>query len=122
MLSRSMIYVHIKLMWGMISKHSRFSDTGQIEDVLATCQSTALIATKEIQMLRDSKVGQMKISKGAIHISQFIIKYMWATMAKLGMQVRAPNLNAQPDYLYNEAFHLSAITTFQQAVINKVYS
>ncbi|KNZ63763.1 hypothetical protein VP01_11043g1, partial [Puccinia sorghi] len=30
-------------------------------------------------------------------------------------------LNAQPDSLYNEACRLSAITTFRQAVINKVY-
>lgn len=124
-------------MWGMISEHSiptppdaellrefnqRFSEAGQIEDVLATRQSTALIAAKEIQMLRDAKVGRMKLSKGAIHISQVFIEYMWATMAKLGMRVWAPDLDAQPDSLYNEACRLSAITTFRQAVINKVYA
>ncbi|KNZ57802.1 hypothetical protein VP01_2069g4 [Puccinia sorghi] len=70
--------------------------------------STALIATKDIQMLRDAKV--------------VFIEYMWATMAKFGIRVWAPDLDAQPDSLYNEACCLSAITTFQQAVINKVYA
>ena len=85
--------------------NQQFSEARQIEDVLATRQSTALIAANKIQMLRDAKVGRVKLSKGAIHISQVFIEYMWATMAKLGMQVWAPDLDAQPDSLYNTTKH-----------------
>ena len=54
-------------------------------------------------------------------MSNMLIKYIHTSLAKIGIQFWAPNLNAQPDALYNEAFQIAAIQTFCQAVAGIAY-
>lgn len=124
-------------MWGLLGQRSvpippdpsllkefngRFSNSSEIEAVIYGSGSTKLVAKNEIQILRDAKQGNMKIGKGMVHITEFFLEYMWGTLAKLGLRIWAPDLDAQLDSLYNEACRMSAIYTFRQAVANKVYA
>lgn len=102
--------------------HERFSNADQIQCMLSNSNAARLIAKANIKTLRDAKQGRVKIGKGMIHISQFFLEYMWSTLAKIGFRFWAPNLDAQPDSLYNEACRMSAIFTFRQAIVNKVYA
>ncbi|PLW23732.1 hypothetical protein PCASD_12610 [Puccinia coronata f. sp. avenae] len=134
--TKEAFYIHIKLLWGLVTQHAvptspdptfftkfhqRFSRTKEITQTLQTSGSPPLISESQIQTLRDAKCGCVKIGKGILHISEFFLEYMWATMAKIGFCQWAPDLDSQPDSLYNEACHMSAILTFRKAVVIKVY-
>ncbi|MBW0557344.1 hypothetical protein O181_097059 [Austropuccinia psidii MF-1] len=80
-----------------------------------------LVPLGEILTLRNTPPGKKKLGNTIIHMSDFSIKYVVASLARLGIRQWAPDLNEASDTLYNEAFRISAIQTFHQIAICGAY-
>ncbi|MBW0510577.1 hypothetical protein O181_050292 [Austropuccinia psidii MF-1] len=80
-----------------------------------------LVPLEEILTLRNTPPGKKKIGKTIIHMSDFSMKYVVASLARLGILQWAPYLNEASDTLYNEACRISAIQTFCQIAISGAY-
>ena len=56
-----------------------------------------------------------------VNVQEFLILYIKALLAKLGIRRWAPALNEPIDTLYNEACQISVIQTFQQVAVAGAY-
>jgi hypothetical protein len=120
-------YVHIRVLWGLVKKravpstpsadqvssfYQRFSSTDQINSAIK--QGPRLVALDTIQTLKEARQERTKLGKHMMHISDFNIRYVHTSLLQLGLSAWIPNLNEQPDSLYNEAHKICAIRTFWQ--------
>ncbi|MBW0544027.1 hypothetical protein O181_083742 [Austropuccinia psidii MF-1] len=127
---------HIKLLWGLIYQNSvpispdytmlkefntRFSFLSDIVTQSENHNTLPLVPLEEILTLRNTPPRKKKIGNSIIHMSDFSIKYVVASLARLGICQWAPDLNEESDTLYNEAFRISAIQTFRQIAISGAY-
>ncbi|KNZ52575.1 hypothetical protein VP01_3517g5 [Puccinia sorghi] len=129
-------YLHIKVLWGLIEVgaiptppnpdqlrefNQRFSSSDQIENAISNCGGD-LVAIDQIETLRNARMNRKKVGKNIYHMSEMLISYIHTSLARIGIRKWGPDLDAQPDSLYNEACRISAIRTFRQAVAGEAYS
>ncbi|EGG05429.1 uncharacterized protein MELLADRAFT_107662 [Melampsora larici-populina 98AG31] len=101
--------------------NARFSDPAQITAVADSSNSQDLIPQTEIISLREARAGRVKIGKGIVYVQDFFVRYSLAMLAKLGIRRWAPDLDAAPDSMWNEACRLSAIRIFRMWVAGKAF-
>ncbi|MBW0514326.1 hypothetical protein O181_054041 [Austropuccinia psidii MF-1] len=127
---------HIKLLWGLIYQNSvpmspdytmlkefntRFSFLSDIMTQSENPNTLPLVPLEEILTLRNTPPGKKKIGNAIIHMTDFLIKYVVTSLARLGIRRWAPDLNEASDTLYNEACRVSALQTFRQIAISGAY-
>ncbi|KNZ52111.1 hypothetical protein VP01_3691g3, partial [Puccinia sorghi] len=127
-------YVHIKVLWGLVTKGSiptpsdeqlqafyqRFCNSDEIES--AVTRGPSLISTDLIQTLKKSRECRTKVGKHILHLSDFHICYIHSSLSKLGLTTWVPNLDEQADSLYNVAHQMAAIGTFCECVAGGAYT
>ncbi|KAA1102371.1 hypothetical protein PGTUg99_030731 [Puccinia graminis f. sp. tritici] len=101
------------------SFYQRFSSTDQINSAIK--QGPRLVALDTIQTLKEARQERTKLGKHMMHISDFNIRYVHTSLSQLGLSAWIPNLDEQPDSLYNEAHKICAIRTFRQLVVGGAY-
>ncbi|MBW0488114.1 hypothetical protein O181_027829 [Austropuccinia psidii MF-1] len=62
-----------------------------------------LVPLEEILTLRNTPPGKKKIGNAIIHMTDFSIKYVVASLERLGICHWAPDLNEASNTLYNKA-------------------
>ncbi|MBW0577965.1 hypothetical protein O181_117680 [Austropuccinia psidii MF-1] len=127
---------HIKLLWGLIYQNSLpmspdytmlkefntcFSFFSDIVTQSENPNMLPLVPLEEIITLRNTPPGKKKIGNTIIHMTDFLIKYVVASLARLGICCWAPDLNEASNTLYNEACRVSALQTFHQIAISGAY-
>ncbi|KNZ59055.1 hypothetical protein VP01_1808g2 [Puccinia sorghi] len=125
--TKEAFYVHIKVLWGLIKQravpqspppeqvasfYQRFSSSDEIQSAIA--RGPNMIPMETIQTLKQAKEQRSKLGKHMMHLSDFNIRYVQTSMSQLGLWCWMPNLDEQPDSLYNEAHRICAIKTFRQ--------
>ncbi|MBW0506432.1 hypothetical protein O181_046147 [Austropuccinia psidii MF-1] len=80
-----------------------------------------LVPLEEILTLRNTPPGKKKIGKAIIQMTDFSIKYVVASLERLGICCWAPDLNEARDTLYKKACRVSALQTFRQIAISGAY-
>ncbi|KAA1135919.1 hypothetical protein PGTUg99_032904 [Puccinia graminis f. sp. tritici] len=98
---------------------SKVSSTDQINSAIE--QGPRLVALDTIQTLKEARQERTKLGKHMMHISDFNIRYVHTSLSQLGLSAWIPNLDEQPDSLYNEAHKICAIRTFRQLVVGGAY-
>ncbi|MBW0556800.1 hypothetical protein O181_096515 [Austropuccinia psidii MF-1] len=98
----------------------RFSNSEQVESAI-TNDVPALVPLDTIKTLRGLQGQRTKVGKNFLNLSDFMIRYVQVSLSKLGIIRWAPNIDEQPDSLYNEACRISALKTFRQLVIGGAY-
>ncbi|MBW0566804.1 hypothetical protein O181_106519 [Austropuccinia psidii MF-1] len=98
-----------------------FSFLSDIVTQSANPNMLPLVPLGEILTLRNTPPGEKKIGKAIVHISNFSIKYVVASLAGLGIHQWAPDLNEASDTLYKEACRISSIQKFCQIAISGAY-
>ncbi|MBW0484032.1 hypothetical protein O181_023747 [Austropuccinia psidii MF-1] len=92
----------------------QFSNNDKLENVAKRNTCAVLISEKEVQMLRDAHAGHQKIGKHIVNLDDSYFQYIHSLLSKFGIHIWAPNLEAAPGSLYNEACPTIAIMTFFQ--------
>jgi hypothetical protein len=115
---QEVVYLHIKILWGLIESgailsppkpnqlvkfNQQFSTAKQIENVINSCGSPHLVAINQIEMLREAKSSRKKLAKNVYHMSDMLIQYIHTLLARIGIHKWDSNLEAQPNSLYNKA-------------------
>jgi len=133
--TKEAFYVHIKVLWGLVPKNSvpvapseeqlrsfyqRFRCTDEIDSAISGGPS--LLALDTIQTLKKAREQRQKVGKHMIHLSEFNIRYIHSSLSQLGITTWLPNLDEQPDSLYNVAHRMAAIKTFRECVAGNAYS
>ncbi|MBW0567755.1 hypothetical protein O181_107470 [Austropuccinia psidii MF-1] len=101
--------------------NTRFSFLSDIVTQSENHNTLPLVPLGEILTLTNTPLGKKKHGNAIIHKSDFSIKYVVASLARLGICRWAPDLNEASDTLYNEACRISAIQTFHQIDISGAY-
>lgn len=103
--------------------YARFTEPGQIKDVVESSKSAVLVPMEDILSLRlrDAASGRIKLGRGIIHIQDFFLRYSYTVLAKLGICQWAPDLEAAIDSLWNKACQISAIKIFGVWVTGKAF-
>lgn len=102
--------------------NARFSNVSDITGVLDSHSAKALIADQEVITLAEARHGRMKVGKGIINIKDFFLMFSRAMLAKLGIRVWCPDLDAPEDTMWNEACRISAIRIFRQWAIGEAFA
>ncbi|MBW0554350.1 hypothetical protein O181_094065 [Austropuccinia psidii MF-1] len=95
-----------------------------LSDVVTQSESPnilPLVPLVEILTLRNTPPGKKRIGNTIIHMSDFSIKYVFASLERLGICQWASDLHEASDTLYNKAFRISAITKSCQIAISGAY-
>ncbi|MBW0547017.1 hypothetical protein O181_086732 [Austropuccinia psidii MF-1] len=134
--TKEALYVHIKLLWGMLTPaamptapdkqllkefYQQLSSAEEVQNVAQNSQGVKLISEAQVQTLRDARSGKRKIGKNIINMQDFYITYVHAMLAKLGIHIWAPDLEEAPDSIYNEACCIVALMTFRQIACSGAY-
>lgn len=103
--------------------YARFTEPGQIKDVVESSESAVLVQMDNVLSLRlrDAASGRIKVGRGIIHVQDFFLRYSYAILAKVGIRQWAPDLEAAIDSLWNEACRISAIKIFRVWVTGKAF-
>ncbi|MBW0522694.1 hypothetical protein O181_062409 [Austropuccinia psidii MF-1] len=115
---------HIKLLWGLIYQNSVpmspdytmlkesntcFSFLSYITTQSENSNTLPLVPLEEILTLRNTPPGKKEIGNTIIHMTDFSIKYIFASLAGLGVCCWASDLNEASNTLYNKACGLKNI-------------
>jgi hypothetical protein len=103
----------------MAAFYQQFSSLEQVESAVE--KGPNIIAIDTIETLKDAKEKGTKIGKHIAHMSEFNIHYIHSLLPKLGLVAWRPNLDEQPDSLYNKAHQICAIKSFRQLVAGLAY-
>ncbi|KNZ60480.1 hypothetical protein VP01_15494g1, partial [Puccinia sorghi] len=71
--------------------------------------------------LKGAREARSKLGKHTMHLSEFNICYVQTSLSQLGLWCCMPNLNEQPDSLYNEAHQIFVIKSFRQLTAGGAY-
>jgi hypothetical protein len=82
--------------------YSHFSNEQHINKAAQT-SSPAIINPQEVELLKDTRAGQIPIGKSYLHVGNNFIQYAKGLMACLGFQIWRPNLEEDASSLYNLA-------------------
>ncbi|MBW0539232.1 hypothetical protein O181_078947 [Austropuccinia psidii MF-1] len=134
--TKDAIFIHIRILWGMIKQKSLppspdqsllkefnmlFSNNDELENVAKSNTCAVLISEEEVQMLCDACAGRQKIGKHIVNLDDFYFQYIRYLLSKFGICIWAPDLEAAPGSLYNEACRTIAIMTFRQVACSGAY-
>ncbi|MBW0482699.1 hypothetical protein O181_022414, partial [Austropuccinia psidii MF-1] len=134
--TKEALYVHIKLLWGMIPPgamqtapdkqllkefYQRFSNVKEVQSVAQNSRGVKLINKAQVQTLRNAHSRKRKISKNIINMRDFHITYIHAMLAKLEICIWETYLEKAPDSLYNEACQVVALMMFSQIACSGAY-
>ncbi|EGG11304.1 uncharacterized protein MELLADRAFT_102169 [Melampsora larici-populina 98AG31] len=130
--TKECFFLFIRVMWGLILAgavpkapdpalmeefNARLSNVSEIAGVLDNHAAQSLIDDKEVITLAEARHGRMKVGKGIFNIKDFFLLFTRAMLAKLGIRVWCPDLDASEDSMWNEACRISAICIFRQWAI-----
>ncbi|MBW0470749.1 hypothetical protein O181_010464 [Austropuccinia psidii MF-1] len=99
----------------------QFSNNDELENVAKSNTCAVLISEKEAQKLCDSCAGHQKIGKHIVNLDYFYFQYIRSLLSKFGICIWAPDLEAGPGSLYNEACQTVAIMNFCQVACSGAY-
>ncbi|POW21110.1 hypothetical protein PSHT_02741, partial [Puccinia striiformis] len=135
--TRDALYAHIKLICNLTKQKvipkpphpdtltefdSCFFNADDIGYSTGNTSCAPLIPVGEVVTFKDPKCGQKKVGKGLVNVEEFFLSYTKATLACLGIQTWAPNLEDSHHSLYNEACRQAALMTFRQAALGETFS
>ncbi|MBW0466257.1 hypothetical protein O181_005972 [Austropuccinia psidii MF-1] len=104
--TKEALYVHIKLLWGMITPgamptapdkqllkefYQHFSSVEDVQSVSKNSHGVKLINKAQVQTLRSAHYGKRKIGTNIINMQDFYITYINAMLSKLGIHIWAPD-------------------------------
>ncbi|PLW52253.1 hypothetical protein PCASD_00220 [Puccinia coronata f. sp. avenae] len=116
--TKEAFYLHIKILWGLIESgtipslpkpnqsvefNQQFSCAKKIKHVINSRGSPHLVAFNQIENLREAKSTRKKLAKNFYHMLDMLIQYIHTLLARIGICKWAPDLEAQPNSLYNKA-------------------
>ncbi|PLW56785.1 hypothetical protein PCANC_01693 [Puccinia coronata f. sp. avenae] len=116
--TKEAFYLHIKILWGLIESgtvpslpkpnqliefNQQFSSAKQIKHVINSRGSPHLVAFNQIENLREAKSTRKKLAKNVYHMLDMLIQYIHTLLAGIRICKWAPDLEAQPNSLYNKA-------------------
>ncbi|KAG0152479.1 hypothetical protein CROQUDRAFT_85578 [Cronartium quercuum f. sp. fusiforme G11] len=101
--------------------NSSFSTIAAVQQAIDNESGVTLMAQAEIEMLKDARMGRIKVGRGMINVDEVCIHYIHTSLAKLGISIWGPNLTESPDLLFNSACHIAAIRSFREVALQGPY-
>ncbi|KAG0142862.1 hypothetical protein CROQUDRAFT_49646, partial [Cronartium quercuum f. sp. fusiforme G11] len=136
--NKEALFIHVKMMAGLYLPndilappnknllkefYSRFSRVAEVNQVVNDPLACDLVAQEEILVLRlNHSGGRTKIAKGLANLDKTYILYVHGLLAKVGLRIWAPDLNAVPDTLYNSACRIVALKSFRELLASGAYN
>ncbi|MBW0591095.1 hypothetical protein O181_130810 [Austropuccinia psidii MF-1] len=126
------LFVNVKVLWGILEQNGvptapgeetlvklyhKFSSERNITTVIKDSSAPNLVDEDSILTLAREKIQKCKLGSGIENLSYLYIGFIRGALARLGIKIWCPNLAQSRDDLYNVAFRIVAVTTFQQIAV-----
>ncbi|MBW0549801.1 hypothetical protein O181_089516 [Austropuccinia psidii MF-1] len=102
--------------------YHKFSNSKQIEEAIQEAGGAEMNSEADVLAFARKQLQPAELGLGMKNLGQSYIDYIQGPLRCLGFTRWSPNLLQNKDNLYNVAFQITAITTFQKLVAAGAYN